>query len=357
MPPIINSNHTGKVTHETRDVFIECSGFDMKRQINALNVLVAALADRGGIIESVKVIYPKTHGKTITTPDLSPNKTQITPGDINKLMGLKLSTKQIIDLLELARYDAKQRGSKIEAVYPAYRQDVMHWRDVAEDAIISYGYNNIKPLPPRLATSGKEVDAEIFSRKIAEVMTGLGIQEVLSYILTNKNDMFKRMNKREEAVVEIDNVVSANWSVFRAWLIPSLLDFLTRNKHNEYPQRIFEAGIAIIPDASQETRTRDARKLACALSNTIIGYEDISSILDALLRLLGIKYAMRPKVHPSFISGRSAAVLASGREIGIIGEIHPKVLNNWGIEKPVAAFELDLEGLKKIIESKNLKSK
>ena len=69
LPPIINSEHTGKVTEKTRDLFIECSGFDFKFLIPALNVIIAALIDRGGKLESVKIVYPN---KTITTPDLTP---------------------------------------------------------------------------------------------------------------------------------------------------------------------------------------------------------------------------------------------------------------------------------------------
>jgi len=347
MPPIINSNYTGKVTPETRDVFIECSGFNLKWNMDALNVLVTALADRGGKIEGVKVVYPKGHkmNKTIVTPDLKPKTLSIDTADVNKLLGLELTQKQMTGMLEQARYSAKARGKKINVFYPSYRQDIMHWRDVAEDVIISYGYDNIEPTPPMLATTGKELKAEVASRKIAEIMTGLGLQEVLSYILTNKDNLFKRMGTKEAPAVEIENTVSANWSVFRTCLLPSLLEFLSKNKHNEYPQKVFEAGVSIIPDSSQETKTRDTRKLACVLSNTVIGYEDISSLLDALLSSLGIKYELKTESHSSFIKGRSAAIQLSGKKIGIIGEIHPGVLNNWGLEKPVAAFEINMEEL------------
>ena len=212
---------------------------------------------------------------------------------------------------------------------------------------ISYGYENIKPVPPTLAATGKELDAEVASRRVAEVMAGMGLQEVLSYTLTNMSDIFKKMNMAEAPAVEIENVISANWSVFRTWLLPGLLEFLAKNKHVEYPQRIFETGVAIIPDPSQETKARDTRKLACCLSSPTAGYEDVSSLLDALLSTLGVKYELRQASHPSFISGRTAAVFVSGKEIGFVGEVHPAVLNNWGLEKPVTAFELATEDIMK----------
>jgi phenylalanyl-tRNA synthetase beta chain len=350
MPPIINSNHTGKVTSETGDVFIECSGFNLKWNMDALNVLVAALADRGGIIEGVKVVYPKSHGKTMITPNLEPKKFTINADDVNKILGLKISIKQMVKLLEQARYHVRTKGKKILVTYPAYRQDIMHWRDIAEDVAISFGYNNVEPVPPKLATTGKELDIEVASRSIAGVMSGLGLQETLSYILTSKSNLFKKMNISDEHVVEIENYVSTNWSVFRTWMLPKLLEFLSSNKHVEYPQKIFETGIVIIPDANQETKTRDIRKLACCLSNPVIGYEDISSLLDALMSALGINYELQPKNHPSLINGRAATVLVEEKEIGFIGEIHPKVLNSWGLEKPVVAFELNLDDILKIIK-------
>lgn len=354
MPPIINSNHTGKVTSETRDVFIECSGFNLKWNSDALNVLVTALADRGADIEGVKVVYPKGHHitKTIITPQLKPKTFSINIEDANDIIGIKLSPKQMVDLLERARYSAKVRGMSIEVQYPAYRQDIMHWRDIAEDIAISYGYDDIEPIPPQLATTGKELDSEVNARRATEVMVGLGLQEVMSYILTNKDNIFKKMNMKESPCVEIENVISANWSVFRTWLLPNMLEFLSKNKHAEYPQRIFEAGMCVTLDQTKDTKTKDIRKLACALSNTVIGYEDASSLLEALLSSLGIKFNLHPSNHPSFINGRAASVHASGREIGIIGEIHPKVLNSWGLEKPVVAFELSLDEILMLLDKK-----
>lgn len=339
MPPIINSNYTGKVTGDTRDVFVECTGFRLKFQLAALNAIVSPLADRGGSLESVKIIYP---GKKMTTPDLRPRKSRVRKDYINSLSGLNLRVRDICRLLEKARYRATPRGGFIDLLYPAYRQDIMHERDVVEDVLISYGYNQIEPVPPRLPTLGKQNMIETFSESVAGMMTGLDTQEILSYTLTNKKSLFDRMNLPESPVVEIENIVSSNWCVFRNSLLPGLLEFLSRNRNREYPQKIFEIGDTVLLDGREETKTRDVRKLACAVTNTAIGYEDISGMLDALLSNLGLKYTLRPVNHPSFIKGRAASVI-SGRNIGVIGEIHPLVLNRWRIEKPVAAFELDLQ--------------
>jgi phenylalanyl-tRNA synthetase beta chain len=340
MPPIINSNHTGKVTNETRDVFIECSGFNVKFLIPALNVLVAALADRGGDVQSVDVVYDK---ETINTPDMKPKGISIDVDYCNRVSGLGMKSEEICKLLEQSRYGIKKdRKSVIELLYPAYRQDVMHQRDVIEDVIISYGYNRIEPEVPRLSTVGGSSGLESFSEKAAQLMTGLGLQEIMSYMLTNRENIFRKMNVPHEPVAEIENIVSSNWCVFRNWLLPSCLEFISNNKHREYPQRIFELGDTV-ELGNTETGTKDVRKLCAVITNTKVGYEEIASILDAFMENIGAKYTLRRSRHGSFVPGRCAEIVFSGRKIGFMGEVHPQVLENWELEKPVIAFELDVQ--------------
>ncbi len=340
IPPIINSDYTGKVTKQTKDVFIECSGFRLEFLQAALNVIVTALADRKGSIETVDVFYGNK--KTIT-PDLTPKETGVSPDYIKKLSGLELSNKEIISLLEKSLYKIKQPGKTLKLLYPAYRQDIMHQSDVAEDIIISYGYNRIEPVIPKLPTTGQADELESQSSPTTEILTGLGLQEILSYTLTSKQSLFANMNLPVKDAVEIANPISSNWSVFRTWLLPSLLEFLSKNKHREFPQRIFEIGDVVVLDPKKETRTRDTKKMAVAISDNTTGYEDISSILDTFLNSLGIKYKLERSDHDSFIKGRTAKILVKGKEVGFIGEVTPLVLNKWKLDNPVAALEIDLE--------------
>ena len=342
LPPIINSNYSGKVTKNTKDIFIECSGFNFKFLIPSLNVIVCALAERGGEIGSVKIEYPE---RTIYTPNLEPKSAFIEPNYVNKVSGLNLNPKQICELLKKSRYEAIKRKNKIKVLYPAYRQDIMHQRDIVEDIIISYGFNKIKPVYPKILTIGKASEKEIFCNKVAEVMVGLGFQQILSPVLTNKENLFKKMNLDEEKVIEIENPVSANWNVMRNWLLPSLIEFLSNNLHVEYPQKIFEIGDVVLINEEKETMSQDVRKLACCIANSKVSYEEISSFLDALLRTLGFEYKLKKIEHKSFIEGRVAGIFIKKEQIGIIGEISPQVLENWKIGMPIAAFEINLEKL------------
>jgi phenylalanyl-tRNA synthetase beta chain len=111
--------------------------------------------------------------------------------------------------------------------------------------------------------------------------------------------------------------------------------------HVDYPQFIFEIGnCAVKISGSVQNKT----KLSGAIIGNEIGYQNISSVLDALLKQLGIKYVFDKSIHSAFIEGRTASII-SGKKIGIIGELHPKVINNWGLEKPLAVFEIDLDEL------------
>ncbi|MBI4017746.1 MAG: phenylalanine--tRNA ligase subunit beta [Candidatus Aenigmarchaeota archaeon] len=342
MPPVINSEHTGKVTTATRDVFIECSGFDLRRLKVALNVVALALADRGGQLESVDVFI---EGKKLVAPDLEPKEAFVTLGYVNELSGLKLSAKELTSLLKKQQYDVQPKGASLRVTYVPYRQDIMHMRDVAEDAIIAYGLENLEPIMPKMPTRGSLLPMGRFTHRLEELLVGLGLQQFASYTLTNKHFLFDRMRVSHAPVAEIANAQSENWSCFRSWLLPSALEFLAANRHVDYPQKIFEVGDAVVLDESKDTKTRDVCKLVIAITDTSVSYEHIASLLDAFMKNLGLAYALKRSQHNSYIEGRTAEIIVGGASLGYIGEVHPEVLNNWGLEKPAVAMEIDAEKL------------
>lgn len=350
MPPIINSAWTGKVTEETRNVFVECTGYNHAIMSTALNVAVSALTERGGKIESVRIIPPK--GKPFDSPDFSEREIVIDAAPVRKLLGLDISDEEIAKLLRKARYDAVAGNGKILARYPAYRNDIMHWRDVAEDAGVMFGYNNMQPERPRIHTMGGSLPSEDFCDCLEETMTGLGLQEVMTFILTSKENAVSKMGIKESGLVEISNPVSASWSVMRSWLTPSLLEFLAKNMHADYPQRIFEISDAVLIDEKTETKTKTIRKIGCAISDFKVGYEETASLLDAMMQSLDIKYNIKTLSRPYFIPGRAGDIIAEGVSVGEIGEIHPQVLNNFGLEKAVVVFELDVGKLLELVTTR-----
>ena len=340
-PPIINSERT-RVTEKTRNLFVELTGTERKIVEDLLNIVVTNLADRGGVLESVKVKYP---GFSRITPDLRWKKMKIDLEYVNQMLGMEFSKKDVKKLLKKMGMRVVFRGNKGVVFIPPYRLDVVHQIDLVEDIAIAYGYNNFLPELPNLFTKGGFEESEVKASRVRDLMIGLGFQEIIRPTLTNKKHQFEKMNLREEEVVEIENPVSQEYTCLRIWVLPSLLEVLSCNKHVEYPQKLFELGEVVKIDLKAENRTRMEKKLACVISDSKIGYEAISSVLEALMMSLKVKYSLKRKDHPSFIPGRCAAVIVDGKEVGILGEVHPLVLNRWEIEMPVVAFELNISSI------------
>ncbi len=334
-PPIINSERT-KVTENTKNLFIDVTGTDEKTVNQVLNILCCNIDERCGKIFSVKV-------SNKVTPQLEPKEISMNVEEIDKILGIGLNESDIVEALEKMRYFVKKmKGGKIIAGIPAYRSDILHKIDVIEDVAVGYGYNNIEPILPKIATIGKQSELEKLSRKIRELMSGLGFQEVLSFVLTNKENNFDKMNIKGECA-EILNPISSEHNICRTWLLPSLMKILSSNKHREYPQKVFEINDCVLLDETTETKTKQIRNLAAVISYDNSNLTEMKSIVETILSSLGYKYEIKDYNHPSFIESRCGEILIDGDQIGFFGEIHPKILENWQLEKPVIGFEIRVD--------------
>lgn len=340
-PPIINSDRT-KLSERTKNIFVEMTGTNEKIVLQTMNILVTNLAERGAKIESVKINYGK---KTKITPNLLKEKMTIDVKEANEWIGVNLSAEKMISVLQKIGYEGKKNKNKLEILIPPYRTDILHPVDIYEDIAIGFGYMNLRPELPKLLTKGGRDEEDIYSNKVREAVVKLGMQEVVTGTMSNETEQFDKMNLKRIEAPRIENPVSADLTLLRQWILPNLLKILFVNQNVNYPQQIFEVGDVIEIDKKEETQTRNVRKLSVAIANSRVSYQDIASIFDALMKSLKIKYKLKERSHPSFISGRSAAIYAKNTKIGIIGEIKPEVLENWKMEMPVAIFEISLENL------------
>lgn len=342
MPPIINSELTGRVTNETRDVFIECSGFDINVLKQMINIISAAFADMNGVVCSVDVVYP---GRRITTPDLRPVKVKLNISYVNSLLGLRLGRKDIKKYLKMMGMDYV----KDSAMVPAYRTDVLHPIDIVEDIAIAYGYGRFEPVLPNISTVGQEDGYAVFQAKVAGFLAGLGFLELNTRHISSRSVQEKKMLAQVE-MIELESPAAAEIDVLRAWMLPGMMDVLMHNKRHEYPQRVFEMGTVFRIDESTETNAAESVHLCCAVSHAEADFTGIKQVLDYIFNLLGIGYNIHPVSRPSFIEGRAGRVMTGGNELGTIGEIHPQVLDNFGLLMPVSAFEIDLDRVFKIVK-------
>jgi phenylalanyl-tRNA synthetase beta chain len=347
-PPIINSREIGEVQVGDRDLFVEVTGTDLRMVILTVNILAANLCDRGAEIDPVEVRYPYAtdFGRKVTMPAVLARPMEMALDHLISALGETIPSSRVISVLKAYGYDASFRGRKLTVSVPPYRDDLLHPVDVVEDFAISRGYESFESEMPTEFTLGGLSSIEQFSDRVRESVIGMGFQEVISNILTNREELLARMNQSgsglDRELVSVANVMSQTYSALRNGIIPSLLRVEAASSKSFYPHRIFEAGETAITDPSAPDGTRTRLKLAALMAHPEANFSELHSSLDGLMYYLGRSYQLEPDSHPSFIGGRVGKVVLEGKDIGLIGELHPQVLENWQITMPCVVFELDL---------------
>lgn len=317
-PPIINSERT-RVTEKTRNLLVEITGTHLGMMNGALNIITCALADRGGEIIEVKV------GKE-SYPKLAPLKMKLDVDKINKLLGTKLSAKQMLDCL--LRLGWSNDGKS--ALVPPYRIDVSHYADIAEDVAIAHGYNDLDATMPDFFTPGS---LSYSNEDIVHALVGMGFVEVVNYALTNKEKTAKISSGAEP--LKIINPKTEEFTLIRTNVAVSLLDNIIVNKTKELPLKIFEIG-----------RVYDSREkihLAFAISDEVVDFARIRGVLQSVSQAMEMEFELKLSQNRLFISGRGAEVWHKNRKIGEIGEIAPDLLEQVGIENPVSICEIEIK--------------
>lgn len=335
-PPIINGTLT-TVTEDTKDIFLDLTGTDMNAVNHALNIIATALAERGGKLQRVEVVYSD---KSIKTPDLEPTKMDLDLGYLNSMLGTEISLKDAASHLEKMRFGAEIKEGKISTSIPGYRGDILHPIDLVEDVAISYGYMRFQPMLPESMTFGKPLEIIEFCAKLRIIMVGFGYNEVMTLTLSNEKEQFEKMGLEVSDRAIAQNPLTEDHTCLRVSLIPSLLSTLKVNRHRDLPQKIFEVGI-VIPERE------NVYKLSGVAIHPKASFTEAKSIVEGILRPFNVKCSVEPISHGSFVDGRSAKFVSGDRSIGIFGELHPMVITNFDLSNPILAFELDVEGMRK----------
>ena len=342
MPPIINSDSLGRIDTKTKDIFVECTGSDEGVLDTTMDILSTMFYDWGGQIYSVTI---KDGNKKSICPNLQNKKRSVSVKFINEWIGLDLKPLDVKKLLPKMEYDVLSvKGDQITFNIPSVRADIWHDVDIADDLARAYGYNNIKPTLPNVSTVGEMLLINILKEDLCNLLANLGLIEVKTFALTSSRDQYENMNIHEEKHISLGkNTNDKNVNMIRSWLTPELMKALVANRNKEYPQNIFEADIVVLPDETADVRSKNVNKLSCVLCGEKENFTKIKGILDILIGYLGLEYSLHETNHNSFISGRVGKIIINKKEVGIIGEIHPQVLVNLGLELPVSSLELNLE--------------
>ncbi len=315
-PPIINSDDLGRITPETRDIFVDVTGSHLPSMITALNVIVSALVERGGEVYSVEV-------NGVKYPDLSPREIEVPVERMLKIGGI--SKEEFYRGIERSGFEI--RGNRV--VYPAYRGDIRHWRDILEDVLSSINYNTLTPEIPSIFTEGRLNYETAVTDAIRDILVGAGGEEVQTFTLTDPK-LFKIVGLGYS--IEVENPVSRSHSILRSSLIPGLLYLLSKNTDTHYPQKPFEVGEIYTPE----------RKLAVSMfvAGPEVTYTSARQVFDYLSSKMEWNVVLSETEHPAFIEGRTAKIEGDVR--GFIGEVHPRILKELKIYVPVSGFEIIL---------------
>ncbi len=344
MPPIINGDYT-RVTPDTKEIFIDITGTEPELMFRIMNLVIGALAERG---EDVKVFRVRVvdEGKVVWSPRYYPRLVELRLGNIKRLVGVEVTPDEVVNCLTSMGF--KIMSSAEEALLvsvPPYRVDAMHEVDLIEEVAIAYGYGKLvaETLPPTHAGSLHSI--ERLSRNVRDLMIGLGYHEVVNFMLTDP-ELLSVLGIND--CVSLENPKMKAYSAVRNSLLPSLIQSVKLNSAFSKTIKLFEVGDVV--EASNGS-FNSVRKFGAVTSAEGATLTDMLVVLKSLMHVLGINYSLRRCENAIMISGRCGEVIVNGSGIGIVGEVHPKILNYLGIAMPVAVMELNLTAMLSLISN------
>ena len=356
-PPIINSADLGAVQVGDSEIFVELTGGDQNTVTLATSIMACDLADNGFTIEPVEIEYEydTPFGRNCTTPYYFQEPVFCSLKRIETFLGEKLSGDECLAALVKMGVKAEKavdtekgesvKGEGIKAWPPEYRNDFLHAADIGEDVMIGRCLSSFKPERPRDFTVGRLTPLTYFSRRVKEVMTGLGYQEMIYNYLGSRKDFVERMRGKGEKIIRISNPMTENYEYLRDGIMASLLISESVSGHAAYPHRIFEIGKVVYRDDSDNYGSVTRQHLGFLHAEKDSSFNTVAAEIQTLFYYMSREYSVEESADPRFIPGRAAALVYKSRPIGVFGELHPELLENWGLTMPCIAAEIDIEAL------------
>ncbi len=358
-PPVTNSARIGAVETGDSRVFVEMTGTDYRILMLSASIVACDLADAGFEILPVRTEYPydTPFGRSVVSPLYFQVPLDVDVSFVSRWLGVDFTPEAAVRALSNMGIRAESvRGDNaasdtVRVWPPAYRNDFLHPVDIAEDIMIGHGMHRFEPEALKDFTVGRLTSIEEFSREIKSILVGLGYQEFVFNYLGSKRDYRERMLMRPldsdepfdtSDMVRVDNPMSENYEFVRDSVLPSLLAVESGSANAVYPHKSFEIGKVASRDDRDVTGTRTDDVLGFLASDADVSFNTIRDQLHVLLYFLNADYELSESSDERFLPGRRADIMVGGRSVGMIGEVHPQVLENWGVEMPCAAGEIDI---------------
>ncbi len=332
-PPIINAAVT-TVTAKTKNLFVEVTGINKADAEDMLSVVATILQSAGFSLETVLISGAKN-----STPKLTERKMTVSPSLINQTLGLNLSTSKIISSLKKSRLDASTKNKNVVCTIPAYRFDIFGPMDLVEEVALGYGIQNLEPTLSPSQTLGQTNPVSLELKSLNQTMIGLGYLEALNSSLTSKRVLYEMVNREPKTIISVLDSKSQEHTILRDSILPGLLENLSKNIHESYPQKLFETGTVF----SADNPISETTNLSAISAYQDVHFTEIKSVLQSALKT-GFDLEIKTKTteHPTFEKGHCASVMINNKSIGVIGEINSKIIENYKIRVPVVGFEISL---------------
>ena len=310
-PPIINAAIT-TVTPKTKNLFVEVTGINKEDAEDMLSVVATILQSAGFTLEHIQISGAKN-----SSPKLQEKKMSVDVSLINQTLGLNLNTSKIISSLKKSRLNALSKGKNIICTIPAYRFDIFGPMDLVEEVALGYGIQNFEPTISPSQTLGQINPISLQLKSLNQTMIGLGFLEALNSSLSSKRVLYDMTNRDSKNIISVLDSKSQEHTILRDSILPGLIENLSRNIHESYPQKMFETGGIFNLDNPISEKTN----LSAISAHKDANFTEIKSVLQTVLKIgFGIQIQTQTTVNSSFKDGHCANIIFNGNIIGIIGQ-------------------------------------
>ena len=293
------------------------------------------LLGAGEVVDGAIDVYP--------TPRL-PREIPFEPEWTNRFLGIQLTEAEMVSMLE--RLDIPVRDGKVIA--PTYRPDLESTADIAEEVARMYGYDKIPTTALTGLAEGTVTPRQKFDREIDRTLLGLGMSEIATYTFISPKLYDKILMPAESPLrnsVKILNPLGEDTSIMRTTALPSMLQALSTNYNNRNPEAaLYEVAVEFLPTLPDQLPQEKPSIVLGAYGGGWDFYA-LKGRVEVLLRQLGVSGCeyVPCRDNPSYHPGRCAALVAEGRTVGMLGEVHPTVCANFGLGTKVYAAQLDAD--------------
>lgn len=327
------------------------------RALDLATELIVQIAG-GKVHRGVIDIYPKP---------VNPREVRLRVSRARKLLGVEMSIDEAQSLLcRLGLIVHRESDDALLVTVPTWRNDIEQEADLIEEIARLYGYERIPAtLPKGISESSGESAKRAVEMRCKELLTRLGLSEVLTYSLTSPEAQQAFGFDKDGNVVSVRNPLVKEYRMLRTCLLPSLLSVVETNmRRGVYDVWIFELGKVYSLDW-QAMRSEEGRRLCIVISGAaqpgkwgakggvVADFYTLKGIIEELLRALGITGAEYVRAtHEAFHPYQAAHLVIGGKVIGILGRIHTHIEREHDFRNPVYAAELDFEELASLIKRK-----